>query len=152
MGVGFIGIFFFQHVVITDSKMFVVDWNVMILGMQMSPSIDKFCSCIYNKYSELVGNFISTLINMTAYAFKLAGMCLEAWGSYLCECPNSYGGKDCSQNIEPSRRLKGSSYLLYDMYSSTPWTVQLPWYNGISFRTRQATGTTYNDWIFKQQW
>ena len=67
-------------------------------------------------------------------------MCLEAWGSYLCECPNSYGGKDCSQNIEPPRRLKGSSYLLYDMYSSTPWTVQLPWYNGISFRTRQATG------------
>ena len=67
-------------------------------------------------------------------------MCLEAWGSYLCNCPSCFGGKDCSQNIELPRRLKGSSYLHYDMYSATPWTVQLPWYNGISFRTRQSNG------------
>ena len=63
---------------------------------------------------------------------------MEAWGSYACDCPDLYGGKDCSQNIEASRKLKGTSYLQYDMYTSAR-RVQLPWYNGISFRTRQKS-------------
>ena len=27
---------------------------------------------------------------------KHGGTCKEGWDSYLCECPESWGGKDCS--------------------------------------------------------
>ncbi|XP_013422113.1 cadherin EGF LAG seven-pass G-type receptor 1-like, partial [Lingula anatina] len=66
------------------------------------------------------------------------GTCHEAWSTYRCECPPKYGGKDCSIVIEESRRLSGNGYLAYN--PSPGQRVALPWYLGVSFRTRQETG------------
>ncbi|RUS82130.1 hypothetical protein EGW08_010104 [Elysia chlorotica] len=70
---------------------------------------------------------------------KLGGTCVEGWNTFLCECPERTGGKDCSQTIEPSRQLRGDGYL---SYSELPQqTIRYPWILGVAFRTREPKGT-----------
>ncbi|XP_025106932.1 cadherin EGF LAG seven-pass G-type receptor 2-like isoform X2 [Pomacea canaliculata] len=67
-----------------------------------------------------------------------AGKCQEGWITFTCDCPEMRGGKDCSQEIERSRQLKGNGYLTYDKILQS--VVNYPWYNGIAFRTRANSG------------
>ncbi|GFR69625.1 cadherin EGF LAG seven-pass G-type receptor 1 [Elysia marginata] len=69
---------------------------------------------------------------------KLGGTCVEGWNTYLCECPERTGGKDCSQTIEPSRQLSGDGYLSYNEFPQQ--TIRYPWILGVTFRTRQPQG------------
>nr|AHY88472.1 fmi [Terebratalia transversa] len=70
-----------------------------------------------------------------ATSCKSGGVCKNAWETFQCACPSGYGGKDCSQVIEGPRRLKGDGMLTYS--PGLP-KIELPWYNGIMFRTRQT--------------
>ncbi|XP_041348330.1 cadherin EGF LAG seven-pass G-type receptor 2-like isoform X2 [Gigantopelta aegis] len=68
-----------------------------------------------------------------------SGSCREGWNSFVCDCPEGTGGKDCSQVISKSWRLRGNGYLHYK--DLTVPAVRFIWYNGLAFRTRQAEGT-----------
>ncbi|KAK6993582.1 protocadherin-like wing polarity protein stan, partial [Biomphalaria glabrata] len=67
---------------------------------------------------------------------KNGGTCREGWNTFLCDCVERTGGKDCSQTIEMSRTLKGNAYLTY----SNPSIIRYPWFNGVAFRTRSTSG------------
>ncbi|ELT95736.1 hypothetical protein CAPTEDRAFT_182594 [Capitella teleta] len=65
------------------------------------------------------------------------GECREAWGSYLCKCSDGWAGRDCSQKIDSPMKLNGESLLEFSDHSLP--LVVLPWFNALSFRTRQST-------------
>ena len=65
------------------------------------------------------------------------GNCMDRWGSYLCQCPNSYSGQDCSHANEVIRQFKEDSFL-----SFTPKLIplSLPWTVSFQFKTNSANG------------
>ncbi|XP_053377924.1 cadherin EGF LAG seven-pass G-type receptor 1-like isoform X2 [Mercenaria mercenaria] len=71
------------------------------------------------------------------------GTCLDGWETYVCICPDNWGGKDCGNMIDPPRKLTGDGYLHFDNSNGIIPNVHFgtKWYNGISFRTRQQNGT-----------
>uniref|UniRef100_T1IKX4 Cadherin EGF LAG seven-pass G-type receptor 1 n=1 Tax=Strigamia maritima TaxID=126957 RepID=T1IKX4_STRMM len=66
---------------------------------------------------------------------KNGGTCREVWGRFLCNCPKGYGGKDCSEGIEPQKYFIGQSFLIFH---SNVRVIQLPWSTNLSFRTWQV--------------
>ncbi|XP_055958206.1 protocadherin-like wing polarity protein stan [Patella vulgata] len=70
---------------------------------------------------------------------KFGGTCKEGWNTFMCNCPEKTGGKDCSQVIESSKELDGTGYLEYSNLNTPP--VNFPWYNSLAFRTRSYNGT-----------
>lgn len=65
---------------------------------------------------------------------KHGGKCKEGWGTYICECRDGHGGKDCSQGIKTSWRFRGDGVLSFNPLLRP---IQLPWINSLSVRTLQ---------------
>uniref|UniRef100_A0AAY4D3X6 Cadherin EGF LAG seven-pass G-type receptor 1 n=1 Tax=Denticeps clupeoides TaxID=299321 RepID=A0AAY4D3X6_9TELE len=66
------------------------------------------------------------------------GHCENKWGTYSCDCPLGYGGKNC-EHAMPAPQY-------FDGYAMVSWaepdiTIAVPWYIGLMFRTRQSSGT-----------
>ncbi|KAK6640052.1 hypothetical protein RUM43_008329 [Polyplax serrata] len=65
---------------------------------------------------------------------KNAGKCSEGWGTYICECKEGHGGKDCSEVTKSSWRFRGDGILAYNPLLRP---IQLPWINSVSLKTLQ---------------
>lgn len=65
------------------------------------------------------------------------GTCTDNWGTFHCECPDGWSGKDCSQAIRPAWRFHGDSMLSFNPLLRP---IQLPWLTALSIRTLQITG------------
>ncbi|CAG2102625.1 unnamed protein product [Medioppia subpectinata] len=65
------------------------------------------------------------------------GTCRERWGSYVCDCPNTYTGQDCSHSNEVVKQFRGDSFL-----SFTPRLrpLSLPWIISFQFKTIMSNG------------
>uniref|UniRef100_A0A6I8N1R2 Cadherin EGF LAG seven-pass G-type receptor 3 n=1 Tax=Ornithorhynchus anatinus TaxID=9258 RepID=A0A6I8N1R2_ORNAN len=69
---------------------------------------------------------------------KNGGSCSVTWGSFHCECPVGFGGKDCRHAMAHPHRFRGNGILSWDFKSEVK--VSMPWYLGLAFRTRQPHG------------
>ncbi|RXG51616.1 Protocadherin-like wing polarity protein stan [Armadillidium vulgare] len=65
------------------------------------------------------------------------GTCRETFGTYVCECTNPWGGKDCSQGVDIVKQLSGTGYLIF---SPQRKAISMPWHSSLSFRTRESYG------------
>ncbi|XP_064085068.1 protocadherin-like wing polarity protein stan isoform X1 [Macrobrachium nipponense] len=68
---------------------------------------------------------------------KNGGTCRETFGTYICDCPVGYGEKNCAQEIEIVKQFTGEGFLLF---SPQLQKIKLPWFNSLSFRTREQFG------------
>ncbi|XP_031438509.1 cadherin EGF LAG seven-pass G-type receptor 1 isoform X2 [Clupea harengus] len=66
------------------------------------------------------------------------GLCENKWGTYSCDCPSGYGGKNCDQVMLAPQSFDGRAMV---MWTEPDVTVAVPWYMGLMFRTRHSTGT-----------
>ncbi|XP_043934458.1 cadherin EGF LAG seven-pass G-type receptor 3 isoform X2 [Protopterus annectens] len=66
------------------------------------------------------------------------GICVVSWGTYTCECPVGFGGKDCGQVMHHPYHFLGNSFLSWDFKNEVK--ISLPWYLGFMFKTRQGEG------------
>uniref|UniRef100_A0A8C6UYA7 Cadherin EGF LAG seven-pass G-type receptor 1a n=1 Tax=Neogobius melanostomus TaxID=47308 RepID=A0A8C6UYA7_9GOBI len=66
------------------------------------------------------------------------GVCHSKWDTYSCECPTGYGGKNCEQVMLSPQFFDGHALV---SWTELDITVAIPWYVGLMFRTRQASGT-----------
>ncbi|XP_037498235.1 protocadherin-like wing polarity protein stan isoform X1 [Rhipicephalus sanguineus] len=65
------------------------------------------------------------------------GTCSEGWNTFVCSCPLGFGGRDCSEGVEPVRRFDGDGFLVFNPLLRP---IQFPWSLGLTFRTRATTG------------
>ncbi|KAG5267991.1 hypothetical protein AALO_G00228220 [Alosa alosa] len=66
------------------------------------------------------------------------GQCENKWGTYSCDCPTGYGGKNCDQVMLAPQYFDGQAMV---MWTEPDVTVAVPWFMGLMFRTRHSTGT-----------
>uniref|UniRef100_A0A673CF83 Cadherin EGF LAG seven-pass G-type receptor 1a n=1 Tax=Sphaeramia orbicularis TaxID=375764 RepID=A0A673CF83_9TELE len=66
------------------------------------------------------------------------GVCSSRWNTYSCDCPTGYGGKNCEQVMPAPQFFDGQALV---SWTEPDITIAVPWYIGLMFRTRQATGT-----------
>ncbi|CAG0915025.1 unnamed protein product [Notodromas monacha] len=67
--------------------------------------------------------------------------CTEGWGTYICNCPPGWGGKDCSSEVAmPKQFLREDSVMILKPAGNLR-PIQLPWHLGLTFRSRNAHGT-----------
>nr|XP_017451421.1 cadherin EGF LAG seven-pass G-type receptor 3 isoform X4 [Rattus norvegicus] len=69
---------------------------------------------------------------------KNGGLCSERWGGFSCDCPVGFGGKDCRLTMAHPYHFQGNGTLSWDFGNDMP--VSVPWYLGLSFRTRATKG------------
>lgn len=62
------------------------------------------------------------------------GLCTEGWSMFKCNCPEGYGGKDCSEKINAPWHFSGDGTLSFNPLLRP---IQLPWLNAMSIRTLQ---------------
>ncbi|KAJ8866710.1 hypothetical protein PR048_032571 [Dryococelus australis] len=62
------------------------------------------------------------------------GKCLDGWGTYLCECPVGFSGKDCSQAVKAPWRFEGEGIL---SFNPSLRLIHLPWLHALSVKTLQ---------------
>ncbi|XP_052128982.1 protocadherin-like wing polarity protein stan isoform X1 [Frankliniella occidentalis] len=62
------------------------------------------------------------------------GECREGWGTFVCDCPDKWGSKDCSEPIKLAWRFRGDGVLSFNPLLRP---IQLPWLNSLSIRTLQ---------------
>ncbi|XP_048865233.1 cadherin EGF LAG seven-pass G-type receptor 1-like isoform X2 [Brienomyrus brachyistius] len=65
------------------------------------------------------------------------GTCVNTWNTYYCNCPLSYGGKNCEQAMPSPRHFDGHALV---SWFDPDITITVPWYMGLMFRTRQSHG------------
>ncbi|XP_041110820.1 cadherin EGF LAG seven-pass G-type receptor 1 isoform X2 [Polyodon spathula] len=65
------------------------------------------------------------------------GTCVNKWNTYSCECPLSYGGKNCEQGMPSPQHFEGHGMVSWSMPDIT---ISVPWYIGLMFRTRKSNG------------
>ncbi|XP_069062320.1 cadherin EGF LAG seven-pass G-type receptor 3 [Pleurodeles waltl] len=70
---------------------------------------------------------------------KNGGSCSVAWGTFTCQCPLGFGGKECRHAMLHPHRFHGNSSLSWDFKSEVK--ISVPWFLGMTFRTRQPGGT-----------
>uniref|UniRef100_A0A8C3XVN2 Cadherin EGF LAG seven-pass G-type receptor 3 n=1 Tax=Chelydra serpentina TaxID=8475 RepID=A0A8C3XVN2_CHESE len=69
---------------------------------------------------------------------KNGGTCSVGWGTFSCECPVGFGGKDCRHAMHHAHYFHGNSILSWDFKNEVK--ISMPWYVGLAFRTRQLDG------------
>ncbi|XP_069499437.1 cadherin EGF LAG seven-pass G-type receptor 3 isoform X2 [Ambystoma mexicanum] len=69
---------------------------------------------------------------------KNGGSCSVTWGTFTCECPLGFGGKDCRHAMLHPHRFRGNSILSWDFKNEVK--ISVPWFLGLAFRTRQPGG------------
>ncbi|XP_041446777.1 cadherin EGF LAG seven-pass G-type receptor 3-like isoform X1 [Xenopus laevis] len=69
---------------------------------------------------------------------KNGGTCSVTWGSFNCDCPLGFGGKDCRIALQHANQFNGSSLLSWDFKNDVK--ISVPWFLGLVFRTRRADG------------
>uniref|UniRef100_A0A673CDI8 Cadherin EGF LAG seven-pass G-type receptor 1a n=1 Tax=Sphaeramia orbicularis TaxID=375764 RepID=A0A673CDI8_9TELE len=76
------------------------------------------------------------------------GVCSSRWNTYSCDCPTGYGGKNCEQVMPAPQFFDGQALV---SWTEPDITIAVPWYIGLMFRTRQATGTLMQASVSEQQ-
>ncbi|XP_068110920.1 cadherin EGF LAG seven-pass G-type receptor 3 [Hyperolius riggenbachi] len=69
---------------------------------------------------------------------KNGGTCSALWGTYTCDCPLGFGGKDCRIAMHHPYHFNGSGVLSWDFKNEMK--ISMPWFMGLAFRTRKAEG------------
>uniref|UniRef100_A0A8C5N1A1 Cadherin EGF LAG seven-pass G-type receptor 3 n=1 Tax=Leptobrachium leishanense TaxID=445787 RepID=A0A8C5N1A1_9ANUR len=69
---------------------------------------------------------------------KNGGNCSVTWGTFSCDCPVGFGGKDCRIAMHHPHHFNGSSVLSWDFKNEVK--ISIPWFLGLAFRTREANG------------
>ena len=75
-----------------------------------------------------------------SFPCKNKGKCHEAWGTFVCECPDGYSGQDCSQKDETTRRIKnfrGDGFISFRPHNQA---IRINWLVQISFKTFESNG------------
>ncbi|XP_022163708.1 protocadherin-like wing polarity protein stan isoform X2 [Myzus persicae] len=65
---------------------------------------------------------------------KNGGSCTDHWGTYKCDCPKLWGGKDCSHPIQALWRFSGDGIVAFNPLLRT---IQFPWYTSLSLKTKK---------------
>lgn len=60
--------------------------------------------------------------------------CHDGWNTFTCKCRDNYTGNVCQESISSSWRFSGDGFVSFNPLLKT---IQLPWLNAISIRTRQ---------------
>uniref|UniRef100_A0A672MBA3 Cadherin EGF LAG seven-pass G-type receptor 2-like n=1 Tax=Sinocyclocheilus grahami TaxID=75366 RepID=A0A672MBA3_SINGR len=66
------------------------------------------------------------------------GSCVDLWGSFRCDCPLGFGGRNCEKVMPNPLRFHGNGLLSWRDLASK---VTVPWHLEFMFRTRQPTAT-----------
>ncbi|KAG9483442.1 hypothetical protein GDO78_009389 [Eleutherodactylus coqui] len=69
---------------------------------------------------------------------KNGGTCTLGWGTYSCDCPLGFGGKDCKIVMHHPYHFNGSGILSWDFKNEVK--ISIPWFMGLTFRTRRTDG------------
>ncbi|XP_053172608.1 cadherin EGF LAG seven-pass G-type receptor 2 [Scomber japonicus] len=67
------------------------------------------------------------------------GTCVNLWGSFSCDCPLGFGGRNCERVMASPQRFLGNSLLQWNNLGAAAASV--PWHVELMFRTRQASAT-----------
>ncbi|XP_016421698.1 cadherin EGF LAG seven-pass G-type receptor 2-like [Sinocyclocheilus rhinocerous] len=66
------------------------------------------------------------------------GGCVNLWGSFRCDCPLGFGGRNCEKVMPNPLRFRGNGLL---SWRDVAVVVTVPWHLEFMFRTRQPTAT-----------
>uniref|UniRef100_A0A8C7VRL5 Cadherin EGF LAG seven-pass G-type receptor 2 n=1 Tax=Oncorhynchus mykiss TaxID=8022 RepID=A0A8C7VRL5_ONCMY len=66
------------------------------------------------------------------------GTCVNMWGSFSCDCPLGFGGRNCEKVMANPQRFLGNSLL---QWTNLVAVVTVPWHVELMFRTRQPSAT-----------
>uniref|UniRef100_A0A9J8CP41 Cadherin EGF LAG seven-pass G-type receptor 2 n=2 Tax=Cyprinus carpio TaxID=7962 RepID=A0A9J8CP41_CYPCA len=66
------------------------------------------------------------------------GSCVNLWGSFRCDCPLGFGGRNCEKVMPNPLRFHGNGLL---SWRDLVVVVTVPWHLEFMFRTRQPTAT-----------
>ncbi|KAJ7999095.1 hypothetical protein DPEC_G00211860 [Dallia pectoralis] len=64
------------------------------------------------------------------------GTCVNLWGSFSCDCPLGFGGRNCEKVMSNPQRFLGNSLL---QWTNLAAVVKVPWHLELMFRTRQPS-------------
>ncbi|XP_018408005.1 PREDICTED: cadherin EGF LAG seven-pass G-type receptor 1 [Nanorana parkeri] len=65
------------------------------------------------------------------------GTCVNKWNTHYCDCPLRFGGKNCEHALPFPQRFQGDGIVIL---ADIEITMSVPWFIGLMFRTRQASG------------
>ncbi|XP_067443425.1 cadherin EGF LAG seven-pass G-type receptor 2 isoform X2 [Thunnus thynnus] len=69
------------------------------------------------------------------------GTCVNLWGSFSCDCPLGFGGRNCERVMASPQRFLGNSLLQWNNLAAVAAAASVPWHVELMFRTRQASAT-----------